>query len=163
MGDHPILFLHGRRDFRFSEEEREALRRYIQNGGFVMADAICASEPFAAAFRREMAAVFPDAPLQPIAGDHPMFTPRYQGFDVTTVRLREPRPAESADGSREARIEPTAPRLEGIAFEGRYAVVFSPDDLSCALENQTSISCRGYVREDAARLGMNLILYAMQR
>jgi hypothetical protein len=42
-------------------------------------------------------------------------------------------------------------------------VVFSPYDLSCALENQTSISCRSYVREDAARMGMNLILYAMQR
>ena len=161
--DYPILFLHGRRDFRFSEPEREALRRYVRNGGFVMADAICASEPFANAFRREMAAVFPENPLQPIAADHAMFTPRFQGFDVTTVRLRDPRPAESADGSREARVETIAPRWEGIEVEGRYAVVFSPYDLSCALENQTSISCRGYVREDAARMGMNMILYAMQR
>jgi len=40
-------------------------------------------------------------------------------------------------------------------------VIFSPYDLSCALENQASIECRGYVREDAAKIGINCLLYAM--
>ena len=61
-----------------------------------------------------------------------------------------------------SRIEQTAPVLEGILIDGRLVVVFSPYDLSCALENQASIECKGYVREDAAKIGINVLLYAMQ-
>ena len=58
---------------------------------------------------------------------------------------------------------PTKPLLEGVEIEGRLAVVFSPYDLSCALENQASLECKGYVREDAARIGANILLYALQQ
>ena len=54
------------------------------------------------------------------------------------------------------------PELEGIEIDGRLVVVFSPLDLSCALENQGSVECKGYMRADAAKIGINAILYAMQ-
>lgn len=166
--DYPIAFWHGRRDFQLSEKERHALADYVSRGGFVMADAICASNEFATAFRREMKAAFPDHSLEPIPPSHPLFSQAYQGYDIAQVRLRDPRGANTGaggpagEGDRTARIETLAPVLEGIQVDGRWVVVFSPYDLSCALENQTSISCKGYVREDAAKIGMNLILYAMQ-
>ena len=47
---YPILFAHGRRGFRWNAAERQAIADYIHNGGFVFADAICASPEFAAAF-----------------------------------------------------------------------------------------------------------------
>jgi len=34
--------------------------------------------------------------------------------------------------------------------------------LSCALEKHDSLECRGYTREDAARIGLNVLLYALQ-
>ncbi|MFN0051642.1 MAG: DUF4159 domain-containing protein [Planctomycetales bacterium] len=34
-------------------------------------------------------------------------------------------------------------------------------DISCALERQTSVVCTGYVHEDAVRLGVNMVLYAL--
>ncbi len=160
--DHPIAFWHGRRDFRLSETDRRALAQYIERGGFVMADAICANEGFTTAFRRELQATFPQHRLEPIPPNHPLLSRDYQGFDISSVRLRDPRKATTDDASREARIEAIAPVLEGLQIDGRFVVIFSPYDLSCALENQTSISCKGYVREDAAKIGMNLILYAMQ-
>ncbi|MGN6135468.1 MAG: DUF4159 domain-containing protein [Aureliella sp.] len=43
------------------------------------------------------------------------------------------------------------------------AVVFSPLDMSCALESRHSLQCRGYLREDAARIGINIILFALQQ
>ena len=52
--------------------------------------------------------------------------------------------------------------LEGIELDGRFAVVFSPYDISCALENSPSLECKGYIREDAAKIGSNVILYALQ-
>ena len=36
----------------------------------------------------------------------------------------------------------------------------SPNDLSCEMESTHSLQCRGYVREDAFRIGVNFILYA---
>ena len=56
--EHPIVFMHGRRSFRLSEGERKHLRQYIERGGFLFADAICANQQFADAFRREIAATF---------------------------------------------------------------------------------------------------------
>ena len=38
---------------------------------------------------------------------------------------------------------------------------FSPLDLICALENHASPDCNGYTSEDAARIGINVILYSL--
>jgi hypothetical protein len=39
--------------------------------------------------------------------------------------------------------------------------MFSPYDLSCALENHESLECAGYTRKDAARIGLNVLLYSL--
>ena len=54
------------------------------------------------------------------------------------------------------------PELEGIKIDDGYGVIFSPFDLSCALEKRDSLECRGYKREDAARIGLNVLLYSLQ-
>jgi hypothetical protein len=61
----------------------------------------------------------------------------------------------------EARVREVAPEFEGVKIKERYAVIFSRYDLSCALEHQESLDCQGYVRDDAARLAINLVLYAV--
>jgi hypothetical protein len=43
----------------------------------------------------------------------------------------------------------------------RSAVIFSPYDLSCALERHELLECPGYIREDAARIGINIVLYGL--
>jgi hypothetical protein len=160
--EYPLTFMHGRRNFRFSPAERTALAEYVQRGGFVMADAICASEPFAESFRAEMRAIFPDHPLRPIPPDHPMLSTAFQGYDLTRVQLRNPRRGDP-NQPLATRTEEGPPVLEGIEIDGRLVVVFSPFDLSCALENQASIECKGYVREDAVKIGINVVLFAMQQ
>jgi hypothetical protein len=163
LSDYPISFMHGRRAFRLSATERASLADYLRRGGFLLADSICASAEFSDAFRREIQAALPDHPLQPIPPNHPLLTTEFQGYDLATVQLRNP----AARGAGEAqplrtRSEKTAPILEGVQIDGRLVVVFSPYDLSCALENQASIECKGYMREDAAKIGINALLYAMQ-
>ena len=61
----------------------------------------------------------------------------------------------------EARLKKTSPLLETLEIDGRIAVVFSPYDISCALENQTSLQCRGYAHDDAARIAINVLLYGL--
>jgi hypothetical protein len=160
--DFPVIFMHGRRPFRWSGDERTALAEYLRRGGFLLVDSICASESFTEAFRREMQSVLPDNALQPIPPDHSMLTTTFQGYNLANVQLRNPGGGGDSNDPLRTRIERTAPVLEGIQIDGRLVVVFSPYDLSCALENQASIECKGYVREDAAKIGINVLLYAMQ-
>ncbi|MCA9220789.1 MAG: DUF4159 domain-containing protein, partial [Planctomycetales bacterium] len=71
--------------------------------------------------------------------------------------------ARGANDGLTARLTKVTPLLEGIELDGRLVVIFSPFDLSCALENHASLDCKGYTREDAARIGVNVILYALQQ
>lgn len=162
LHEYPVAFLHGSRRFQFSASERAGLRQFIEQGGFVFADAICGNSQFADSFRAEFDAIFPESPLKPIPLDHPIFTQRFRGFDIAQVTLRDPQ-TRAEDGPLVAKTRRISPQLEGIEIDGDYAVIFSPADLSCALENHPSLECRGYTREDALRIGTNIIAYAMQQ
>lgn len=157
---YPIVFMHGRGAFRFSEKQRQALRQYLENGGFLFADAICADEEFAISFRREFNLILPQHPLERLPADHPMLTHAYRGYDVRQVTILDPRATGDKLVSGERRV---APQLEAAHIDDRIAVVFSPLDMSCALESKHSLQCRGYIREDAGRLGINIILFALQQ
>ena len=163
LPDFPIAFLHGRRSFRWSTNERKAIREFLQNGGVMFADAICASQEFAQSFRQEMQAILPDHPLQRVPPDHPLFTEEYRGWDLARVSLRTPATRTDKNERLTARVEQVTPRLEGVEIDGRYIVLFSPYDISCAMENHQSLECQGYIRADAARIGVNVILYALQQ
>ncbi|MGQ9503874.1 MAG: DUF4159 domain-containing protein [Thermogutta sp.] len=160
--DYHMAFMHGRGSFRLTDEERKQLRLYLQRGGLILADAVCASRAFTESFRREFGNLLPDHPLQPIPPDDPIFTEQYGGFDLPFVTRRDPQPS-NGNGKPQEAMRRVHPELEGIRIEDRWAVIFSPYDLSCALEKQQTIGCRGYSPEDAARIGINVFLYSLQQ
>jgi hypothetical protein len=155
-----LAFMHGRSSFELTPEERKQLRTYLERGGMILADSICASPAFTESFRREMALVLPGRRLASVPADDRMLTRAYGGFDLSSVKQRVPQPEESGGPLKDV-LQEGPPVLEAIKLDDRYAVVFSPYDLSCALEKQNSLECRGYRREDAARIGMNVILYSL--
>ena len=157
-----LLFMHGRHDFRFTPQERKAIKLYLERGGTLLVDSICASKPFTEAFRREMKSIFPENKLKPIGRDEKLLTTEFGGYDIRRVKHREPQ-ANPAKGKLTARTRTAAPTLEGIQVEGRWAVIFSPYDLSCALEQHDSLKCRGYTREDAARIALNVVVYMLNQ
>ena len=159
---YPLIFVHGRREFRLNGAQRKALTTYLDRGGFIFGDAICASSQFAASLRNELAAMFPEHALERIPIDHPLLSTEFRGYDLHRVTLRSPAKGGDGDPIR-ARLEQTEPYLEALTIDGRIAVVFSPYDLSCALENHASLECKGYTKADAAKIGVNVILYALQQ
>ena len=158
--DHYLVFMHGRNSFRLSDLEREQLRTYVERGGVLIADSICGSDAFTQSFRDEMKQIFPSNELARIPDDHPMFTSFYGGGDVRSLVRRRPDP-NAQEGIQTTKTT-AAPELEGVLVGDRYGVLFSRFDISCALENKQSLECPGYERQDAARLAVNLVLYAMQ-
>ncbi len=160
LRDVTFIWFSGRTKFQFSPAQRVALKSYLQNGGMLIADAICGSESFATSFRQELAQILPNDPLQPMPEDHPALSARYGGFDLQQVETRTP--SRGAGGLQISRRKGT-PRIEYAMVDDYAAVFFSPLDLSCALESQNSIQCPGYNTEDATKIGVNLILYALQQ
>lgn len=160
--DYQLVFMHGRTAFHLTDAERQRLAQYVERGGMLFADSICASRAFTESFRREMAAVFPNRKLERIPVTDPLLSTTYGGFDLRAVSRRDP--STGTDG----RLQPTVrekvpPDLEGIKLGDRWGVIFSQYDVSCALEKRDSLECQGYLREDAARIGLNVILYSLQQ
>jgi hypothetical protein len=145
---YPLIYLHGRAGVSFPPDQMQTLRRHLEpGGGVIFADAACGSEAFDASFRKFIAELLPDHPLEPIPpDDEELFKAR---FDLTKVQY-----TPSAGGG-------TGPaQLEGVKINGHWAVIYSRYDIGCALERQQGLDCKGYTHESALRIAANIVLYA---
>ncbi len=154
-----LLYMHGQRSFELSQEEIRNVRRYLEHGGVLFVDACCGSPKFDVSFRKLMKQMFPDIPLERIPVKHELFSQEI-GHNLESVRRRAPLNDEGK-GVLKPVERNGPPFLEGISIDGRYAVIYSKYDISCALEKQTSLSCIGYVPEDAAKIASNVVLYSV--
>lgn len=156
----PVLFVQGRYAFRFTPKERATLQTYLKRGGILLANSICGAKEFDEAFKKEMKSILPDAELERISPDDPLCTGELGGFELSQIRTRPAAPNRFDEKKQTVPAQPL--QLWGIRMNGRWSVVYSPLDLSCALERQPSAGCAGYSPEDAAKIGVNVLLYSMQ-
>ena len=148
----PLLYLAGDRAFDPLEEaEVVGLRRFLELGGFLLLDDSTggASDGFDRSVRRLLRRALPRDPLRPIPTDHTVF----RSFYLIT------RPVGRVRG------EGT---LEGIVRGDRLAVVYSRHDLGGAWARDDLGTWTHPVvpggdrqREQAIRLGVNLVMYAL--
>ncbi len=152
---YPLLYAHGRKNFQLSPEEQAKLKEYLENGGFLFADACCGSPQFDESFRRMIEQTL-GKKLERIPLDNELYRLEL-GYDIRKVKRRVP------IGGPGLLSEETVgePFLEGIKIDNKYVVVYSKYDLSCALERQATSSCAGYPTEDAVRIAVNLIVYGL--
>jgi hypothetical protein len=143
----PVLYLSGREAPRFSDEEKQKLRAYVEHGGFIFAVQNCAGAAFDQGFRALMKELFPEPEmsLQPLPADHPVW---YMEEKVGTQDL---------------------PDLWGIDVSCRTGVIYSTQDLSCCWElarawRENSHSDAVQQKIQAARaIGLNVLAYATDR
>ena len=156
---HHMLFMHGRQAFAFDDAQRKNLRDFLKRGGTLLADSVCASQSFTDAFRKEFSVALPDYTIESVPDDDPLFSAAtYGGYDLRRVTLRAP---TAGKGPLSAEKRKVPPQLEGIRIGDRWAVIFSPFDISCALEKQNSMECTGYDRDDAEKIALNVLLYSL--
>ncbi len=150
--EYPFLYLGGEGRFPvLSSDEVENLRRYLTFGGFLLADANDGSDGdgFDRDFRRELARVLPQSPLQDLPSSHVV----YKSFFLL----------ESAPGRLLGK-----PQLQGALIGKRAAVMYSQNDLAGAWARdeggayQFDVSPGGEPqRELAFRAGINVCMYAL--
>ncbi len=145
---YPLLYIHGRGTVSFPKEDLDALRRHLETGGTIFADAACGSPAFDAAFRRFVAELMPDRKLEPIPKTDELYNLE-GGFD-----LKDSQYSKAAGGGKDY------PQLEGVKINGHWAVIYSKLDLGCALERHSGIDCKGYNFESAVRIAGNIVMYS---
>lgn len=157
---YPLVYMHGRSTFELSSAEIEGLRTYLSRGGVLLADACCGAKGFDESFRAAMKKAFPATPLTRIPVTHEVFSAK-SGQDVTRIRRRvnSSLPGQAV----KSQVLEGEPYLEAIEIDGRLAVIYSKYDISCALERQSTVSCEGYVPEDAVKLAINLVIHALSQ
>jgi len=145
LWDHPFLHLTGHGQIRFSPREVERLREYLQRGGFLHADDNYGLDEH---FRREIARVFPDRPLQDVPLDHPIYRIVYP-FPQGIPKIHE--------------HDAKPPRGLGIFIDDRLVVFYSHEsDLGNGWEDiGTYPEDPPALHEQALRMGVNLFVYAV--
>ena len=148
--DSPLLYLAGDEAFdEPSEAEVRGLRRFLTAGGMVIIDDAEPARPgFDASIRALLRRAFPARPLRPIPSEDTVFRTFYL-LDEPAGRVRH------------------SGALEGIEWDGRWAVVYNRNDMggAWARDNlgtwQHAVEGGAARREMAIRLGVNLIMYAL--
>ncbi len=156
---YPILYMHGRNKFSFSPEEIGGLRKHFETGGFVIGDAICASTDFSECVRKEFTKALPESRWRTVGTSEPFMQKNNQGNnDLASVTLIDP--SSPVSDLKQAKREGPA-EIIALEWKGRTVMLFSPNDMSCALESKHSMQCRGYIRQDAFQIGFNMLRYSL--
>jgi hypothetical protein len=145
-----FLYLSGLDDFHWDATAVSAMQRFLDAGGTLLINNGLGLRTFDAAVRRELKKVLPGANLAPLRAAHPVFN---SVFKLTAAAYT---PAAAA-----ARPGLTEPYLEGIALNGDVKVIYSPIDLETGWQGLNPPLARAYQSDDALKLGVNIIMYAM--
>lgn len=145
----PLLYVSGHEAFEFTLDEREAVRKYLFDGGTLLGDACCGRSEFAESFRREVRELLPNRSFDLLQIDHPIYRAFYR---YATVHYR------AFKGGVKNEYE-AAPEMYGVNVGARTGVLFTPYDMSCGWDEHTHEHGARLIPGDAIRLGINIISY----
>lgn len=144
LWDLPYLYMTGHGNVLFSEPEVAVLRRYLEQGGFLHVDDNYGMDE---SFRREIARVFPDNPLEAVPLDHAVYNVVYAfPGGIPKIHEHDGKPAEGL----------------GIFLGERLVLFYSYEtDLGDGWEDPDVHGDPPELRERALRMGVNLFAYAV--
>ena len=130
----PILYITGHRSplNRIQGAEKVLLKRYVENGGFILAEACCGSKEFDDGLKLLIEELWPGASFDLLPAEHPVYTAY-------------------------APVTPKQPyTIWGLNQGCKTVLVYSPQDLSCRWEKgkPEDPEC-----VQAFRIGANIIAY----
>jgi len=139
-----LAVLTGTGELSLPDEEQEALRRFVLNGGTLLIDAAGGSRAFAYSAARVLRRMYGATALQRLEAASPVYAGiKHFGYR-TRARLRLS-DAEIAAG-----------KLEAVFVAGRPAVLYSHEDITAGLVGYPSYTCDGYAPETALALMKNI-------
>ena len=129
----PILYFNGHTAPNFTAEEKQVLRDYLDQGGFIFAEACCGKQAFHTGFLALAKELLPERKLEALPANHPVWRSHFR----ITAR----------------------PALMGVTIGCRTPIIYAPFDMSCAWEKMDGTPAA----EQAFQLGTNICAYATGR
>ncbi len=140
---YPFLYLSGHGRILLNDAELAELRRYLDAGGFLYADDNYGLD---VSFREMVTALFPDNPLVPIPTAHPIYHSFYDLPGLPKIHKHDGEPAQGF----------------GVFREGRLVIFYTwSSDIGDGLEDPQVHGDPAPVREAAARMAVNILMYAL--
>jgi len=143
--NYPIIFMTGHGNVFLSDEAVENLNNYLTSGGFLHISDNYGMDKY---IRKELKKVFPNAELQEIPRNHPIYNQTYS-FPKGLPKIHE--------------HDKNAPQGLGIFHENRLVVFYDfESDLSDGWEDAAVHNNPQEVRLKALKMGANIIEYAFK-
>ena len=142
---YPYVHMTGHGNVVFSASDAENLRTYLLGGGFLHIDDNYGMDKF---IRVELQKVFPDHEMVELPFDHEIFHQKYEFNGLPKIHEH--------DGKR--------PQAYGIIIDGRLVCLYTYEtDLSDGLENSEVHNDQPNKRQEALRMGANILMYAFSQ
>ena len=140
--DYPFCVMSGNESFALTQKERDQLRKYLTQGGFLLVSPGCSDEKWDKSFREEIKVCFPEYPLEKIPMTHPIFS---LVNPISELKEKHGRPVS----------------LEGLQINGRLVLVYSAEGLNDVEHAEGCCCCGGNEIQEPARVNVNVFTYAV--
>ena len=141
---YPYYYLTGHGNIKFTNNEIISLREILSNGGFLHADDNYGMDK---SFRREIKKIFPNKELIELPHNHPIFKSYYNLTNgLPKIHEHDNKP----------------PQALGIFNNDKLIVLYTYEsDLGDGWEDSSVHNCSEELRENALKMGVNIIYYAL--
>lgn len=138
LHDAPLLFITGNKELTFSDADVQTLRAFAEQGGLILGNADCGSQPFSKSFEKLAGRIFPRYEFRELPPNHVLFTNEQYSASKWPVK----------------------PKVRGLSNGVRELMLLIPDaDLSRAWASRGNEK----IREDLYQLGANIFLYSVDK
>lgn len=147
LADYPFLYITGHGKIKFSKREREGLRSYLDNGGFLYVDDDFGLDK---SFRVEMKALFPERELVELPKEHEIFSSFYK-FPQGTPKIHK--------------HDEKRPQTFAIYDDyGRIVVIYTFEtNISDGWADPSTHKDSEATRQKAFKMGTNILNYILTR
>ncbi|MGC9454749.1 MAG: DUF4159 domain-containing protein [Phycisphaerae bacterium] len=148
--DADIATLTGTGSFELSEDDIDALKQWIDDGGTLMIDAAGGDDEFAASAEQLIEKLYGVGSLRRLSTGSDIY--QLSGMEIEKVQYRR-RTRVRLGGT-------DTPNLRAVMVDDRPGVIFSPEDITAGLLGIPVYTIDGYEPESAWELMRNIVLYA---
>ncbi|MBI5725078.1 MAG: DUF4159 domain-containing protein [Planctomycetes bacterium] len=149
-GDIRLAFLTGTGGFKLPDDEKEALKKWVDAGGLLIVDAAGGSKPLTDSAKELVAELWGADTLLSM----PLASPIYQLKDLTIDKVKYRKTTRARIGGM------TEPRLMAVLAGDRPKVILSAEDLTAGMVGYSSWGLDGYDAVSAFNIVRNIIIYA---
>ena len=145
-----VATLTGTGPLKLTDEEKAALKKYVEDGGTLVIDAAGGATQFAESVEQMLLGMYGPDSLRALDTSSPIY--QLKGMEINEVKYRRQARKLMGDKAR--------PSLQAVFVKGRPAIIYSAQDLTSGLVGCPAYPCVGYAPDSAYQLMRNIVLTA---